>query len=329
MSIHIRRREFIFTLGGAAAAWPLATRAQQPPMPVVGFLHTSSPSEWAPYVTAFRRGLSEAGYVEGRNVRIEYRWAEGHSDRLPALVADLVAKQVAVIAANAPSALSAKAATSSIPIVFHIGGDPIKFGLVASLNWPGSNVTGVSSLSAEVGAKRLGLLHELVPKATVIAALVNPNFPTAADQLRYTREAAARLGRQIHVLNASLESELESGFATMAEKRVDALVVDADPFLVARREQIVALAARYAIPAVYSEREFVAAGGLMSYSPSIVDAYRQVGIYAGKVLSGAKPADLPVMQAVKFELVINLKTARALGLDVPPTVLALADEVIE
>jgi putative ABC transport system substrate-binding protein len=329
MAIHIRRREFISILGGAAAAWPLVARAQQAAMPVVGFLHTTSLSHWAPYVAAFRRGMNEAGYIEGRNVTVEYRWAEGQTDRLPGLAADLVHRRVAVIAANTPSALAAKAVTSSIPIVFNSGADPVKLGLVSSLNRPGSNVTGVMFLSHLLEAKRLGLIHELLSKTTMIAALVNPKYPAAADQVRDMREAAHILGRQIHVQNASFESELATAFANIAQQRADALVVAADPGLVAWRDKIVALAAQHAVPAIYPVREFADAGGLMSYSPSLVDAYRQVGIYAGKILAGAKPADLPISQSVKFELVINLKTAKALGLEVPPMLIARADEVIE
>jgi ABC-type uncharacterized transport system substrate-binding protein len=325
----MRRREFIALLGGAAAAWPLAARAQQPAMPVIGFLHTASASGWAPYVIAFHKGLMETGYVEGHNVAIEYRWAEDRTDRVPALAADLVARQVAVIAANGPSARAAMAATSSIPIVFNTAADPIKLGLVLSLNRPGGNATGVSLLSAELEAKRLGLLHELVPQSTAIAALVNPNFVSPTEQLDLMRDAASKLGRQLHVVNASVDDELETGFAGIADMRADALIVATDPFLVTRQERIVALAARYAIPAIYPLREFAMAGGLMSYSPSLFDAYRQVGIYTGKILKGAKPADLPVMQSAKFEFVINLKTARTLGLQIPDKLLTLADEVVE
>jgi len=325
----MRRRSFITLLSGAAAAWPLAARGQQPAMPVIGHLHSGSPNRWAPFVAAFRDGLKEAGYVEGQNVAIEFRWAEDHDDRLPALAADLVRRPVAVIVGNTPGALAAKAATTTIPIVFSSGTDPVKLGLVTSLSRPASNVTGVSFFANDLEAKRLGLLHELVPQATVIAAFVNPNFPDAADRLTELQEAARTLGKQMQVLNVGTGSEIDAAFAAVAQQRPDALIVTADPFLTARRYQIVALAARYALPTIYAARESVVAGGLMSYSTSLVDAYHQKGIYTGRILKGAKPGDLPVVQPTRLELVINLGTAKALGLEVPPMLLARADEVIE
>jgi putative ABC transport system substrate-binding protein len=326
----MNRRGFITLLAGAAVAWPVAARAQQPGnLPTIGFLHSASPSDWVPYVTAFRNGLKETGYVEGQNVAVEYRWADGQDARLPALAADLVYRQVAVIATGTASGLAAKAATTTIPIVFGTGGDPVTLGLVTSLNRPGGNATGVSFFASALGAKRVGLLRELVPQVTVIVALVNPNFPEAASQISDVNEAGRKLRVRILVLNASNESEIDTGFATLAQQRVDALVVGADLFFAARRNQIVALSARYAIPAIYSFREFAAAGGLMSYSPSLTDTYRQMGIYVGKILNGTKPADLPVMQPTRFELVLNFKTAKALGLTIPPGLLAIADEVIE
>jgi putative ABC transport system substrate-binding protein len=326
----MRRREFIRLLSGAAAAWPLTVRAQQP-MPVVGFLNAASPGPLRQQVAAFREGLKESDYVEGRNVAVEYRWAEGQYDRLPALVADLVRQQVSVIASGggAPAALAAKAATTTIPIVFSVGADPVGLGLVASLNRPGGNITGVYQFTSGLEAKRLGLLHEMVPKATSIAVLVNPNFADAENQLRDVQEAAARLEVQLVIVRANAESDFDAAFSTLLRQRAGALLVCGSPFFNGRREQLVVLAARHAIPAIFEWRDFAAAGGLMSYGTNLADAYRQVGVYAGQILRGAKPVDLPVVQSTKFELVINLSTAKALGLEVPPTLAARADEVIE
>jgi putative tryptophan/tyrosine transport system substrate-binding protein len=330
-SLPLQRREFITLLGGAAA-WPLAARAQQPVVPVVGFLHSQSAGPIAPLVVpSFRQGLEETGYSEGKNVAIEYRWAEGQYDRLPALAAELVSRRVAVIAATGgePAALAAKAATSTIPIAFVISGDPLKVGLVASFNKPGGNVTGITLLTSAMEAKRLGLLRELVPNATSIALLVNPNYPTSEVQVRDAQEAARLLGLRIHVVNAGTERDFDTSFATLVQLQVGAVVIANDPFFTAHRNQLVALAERYSIPAIYSQREFPDAGGLLSYGTHIADLYRQVGVYTGKILNGEKPANLPVTQPTKFELVINLKTAKALGLEVPDGLLAIADEVIE
>ena len=324
----MKRREFITLLG--AAAWPLAARAQQPRMPVVGFLHYGSPETYVHIVSAFRQGLRDSGFVEGQNVAIDYRWANGQYDRLPALAADLVQHQVvAIAAAGFVGAQAAKAATATIPVVFASGVDPVASGVVASLNRPGGNVTGVSLISLELAAKRLELLRELMPQVRVIALLINPNNPSTGTELTDAEAAARTLGLQIRKVTASNERDLDAAFATMQAPRVDALIVSQDGYYIHRRDQIIALAARHAVAAVYSWREYPAAGGLMSYAPSLAEGYRQVGIYIGKILKGAKPTDLPVEQPTKFELVINLKTAKALGLDIPPMLFARADEVIE
>lgn len=325
------RRAFIGRVAGGVLAAPLATRAQPTKMPVIGFLNGFSLAEWAHAVAAFHNGLNETGYVEGRNVAIEYRWADGQSDRLPALAAELVRRQVAVLVTTGGSVTTrtAKAATSTIPIVFGVGIDPIKLGVVASLSRPGGNASGVYFLTNELEGKRLGLLRELVPKAAVIAVLLNPSGPSVGSQSNDLREAAGAVGQQIRILHASSERELNTAFATVDELRAAALLVGASPFFNAHRDRIVALAARRAIPVIYEQREFAVAGGLMSYGTSLTDATRQVGVYTGRVLKGEKPADLPVVQSTKFEFVINLKTAKALGLTIPQSLLLRADEVIQ
>jgi putative tryptophan/tyrosine transport system substrate-binding protein len=326
----MKRREFI-TLFGGAVAWPLAARAQQPAMPVIGFLGAASPGPFAPQVAAFRQGLDEAGYVEGRNVTIEYRWADdGQYDRLPAMAAELVHRQVAaIVAVSIPAAIAAKAATATIPIVFNVTGDPVRLDLVAGLARPDSNATGVNSFLAELGAKQLGLLRELLPTAARIGLLVNPTNANVEGVTKDVTAAAATLGVQIDVVQASDSREIEAAFATLVRNKADALLIGSDVFFISRRVQLATLTARHAIPAVQNVRGFAEVGGLMSYGTSQTEAFRQLGVYTGRILKGAKPADLPVVQSTKFEFVINLPTARALGLEVPPSLLARADEVIE
>jgi putative ABC transport system substrate-binding protein len=324
----MRRRQFITLLGGAAA-WPHAARAQQPALPTVGFLRSSTLGDVQHWVAAFRQGLKEAGFVEGQNIAIEYLSADNKPDQLPALVMDLIRHPVAVIVGNLESALAAKAATTTVPIVFATGSDPVRVGLVASLNRPGGNVTGVSFFSGVLGAKRLELLHELAPKATIIAMLVNPNTPVTEAERRDVQAAAQAIGQQLDIFDVSSEPDIETAFATFVQHGASALLVGTGGFLNSKRELIVALADRYALPASYSQREGVVAGGLMSYGTSIADAYRQVGIYVARILKGERPADLPVIQPTKFEFMLNRRAAKALGLDVPDKLLALADEVIE
>jgi putative tryptophan/tyrosine transport system substrate-binding protein len=326
----MRRRTFISLLGGAAS-WPLAARAQRPPKPVIGWLGSETPDMWRGRLRAFHQGLGEAGYVVGSNVEIEYRWAEGHYDRLPAIAAELVSRQVDVIAVGGGNiaALAAKGLGTTIPMVFAIGGDPVALGLVENMNRPGGNITGISFLVNALEAKRAGLLLQLVPQTNAITALVNPNQPTAEVQLEELDDAAHTIGREIVVEKATSEQEIHAVFAKLTRQIAPALLVTADAFFVSRREQIVALAAHHALPAIYPEREFAEAGGLMSYGTALAEAYRAFGTYTGRILMGTRPGDLPVIQATKFEVVINLKTAKALGIAVSPTLLAIADEVIE
>jgi putative tryptophan/tyrosine transport system substrate-binding protein len=326
----MKRREFIRLLGGAAVAWPVAARAQQPKLPVIGFLSSGSPGAFGHFVSAFREGLGEVGYVEHRNIGIEYRWAEGQVDQLPGLASELVRAQVAAICAGSPpAALAAKAATTTIPVIFTSGEDPVKLGLVASFNRPGGNLTGVALLIDVLGSKRLGLLREIIPNASLIAVLLDPTWPTFDTQLTDVQEAAFAVGQQIQILRASTERQIEAAFAAAKEVRASSMMVGPSTFFTVRRDQIVGLAARDALPTIYSQREFMAAGGLMSYATNLADAYRQAGVYSGKILGGARPADLPVVQAGKFELLINLKVARSLGLILPAGLVAIADEVIE
>jgi len=328
----MKRRAFITLLGGAAVSWPLAARAQQPPMPVIGFLSITFAGEQTHWLTAFRRGLSESGFVEGRNVSIEYRWAEGQYHRLPELADDLIHRRVSVIvtSASTPAALAAKAATTTIPIVFGVGDDPVKLGLVASLSRPDSNATGINFFSAELTKKRLGILRELLPRTARIGVLVNPsNVESTERTVKDVKAAAPEIGLQVQVLNDSNGDEIDAAFAALVNERADALLMAPDAFFNSRRVQIAILAARHLVPAIYTVRDYPEAGGLISYGTNVTDAIRQQGVYAGRILKGIKPADLPVVQSTKFELVINLKTAKAVGLEIPPTLLARTDEVIE
>ena len=325
----MKRREFIIRLGGAAMSWPLIARAQQPATPVIGFLNGGSPDGYQPMVNAFREGLKQTGYVEGQSVAIEYRWAEGKYDQLPALAADLIHRGVAVIAANTPANLVAKAATSTLPIVFTTGTDPVQLGLVASLNRPGGNITGVTQLSDEVAPKRVEFAHRLVPTATAVAFVVNPKRPTAETMTAASRAAAETLGLQFTVLHASTEAELDAAFTTFSQTRGGVLVIGSDAFFNAHLELLAALALRHLVPAIYEYHQFVAAGGLASYGGSITNSYRLAGVYAGRILKGEKPENLPVQESTKVELIINLKTAKALGITVPQSLLISADEVIE
>jgi putative tryptophan/tyrosine transport system substrate-binding protein len=325
----MRRREFIAALGGAAAAWPLAARAQQTGMPVVGFLNSAALGNYVPMVAAFRQGLKEAGYIEGQNVAVEYRWAEGQYDRVPVIALEFVDRRVAILVANTPGVLVLKAAITTTPIVFTTASDPVQIGLVASMSRPGRNVTGATTMGVELASKLLELAHELVPTASIFAALINPANSSAEPQLRDLQAATRTLGVQLHLVRASSERDFGMVFANLAELRPGALVVANDGFFIGRSEQLASLAARHALPAIFQGRAFAAAGGLMSYSGSLPETYRQAGIYTGRILKGEKPADLPVVQPTKFELIINLKAARALGLEVPSSLLARADEVIE
>ena len=328
----VKRREFIALLGGAAVAWPLAARAQQPAMPAIGFLHTASAAAFAAPLAAFRKGLSEAGYVEGQNVAVAYRWAEGQNDRLPALAAELARQRVAVIATPGSTAttLAAKAATATIPIVFSIGTDPVKLGLVASLNRPGGNATGISDFGVEIAAKRLGLLHELLPTATRFGVLVNPDNPYLTESfVTELQTAASAIERQIEVVTASTNGDIDTAFATLIKKRADALLISPDALFTTRRVQLITLAVRHALPALYHRREFPEAGGLMSYGSDLSDQFRQTGVSVGRILKGEKPAEMPVQLPTRFEFVINLQTAKTIGIEIPATLLAAADEVIE
>jgi putative ABC transport system substrate-binding protein len=327
----IRRREFITLLGGAAVTWPIAARGQQQAMPVIGYLYTGMAEPTAHLLAAFRKGLSETGYVEGQNVRIEYRWAENQNDRLPGLAADLVQRRVAVIVTpiSVGAALVAQSATTTIPIVFGTGADPVRVGLVTTLNRPGGNVTGIVSYNNDLAAKQLGLLHELVPRAARFALLANPNNPSAGESIANLRAAALTIGAQIEILSVGTNRDIDTVFATLVQKQVDALLASPDPLLTSSRAQVITLAARHRMPTIHYMREFAEAGGLMSYGSNLTDLFRQIGIYTARILKGEKPAELPVMRPTKFEFVVNLNTAKALGLTFPPGLLAIADEVIE